>query len=146
MTRTTRRHGHRWAGNTLSTLWIASPDQASEIKERAYSLVSEAVQLDPESATAQSSLGMVRTARVDWIGGEQGLTRAIELLADRTTVGRYGDVLLRNGRSAEAQKQYAIAAALEPTGGASGQFVLAREPDSRADCRGKRRRQLAAHI
>ena len=104
-------------GNTLSTLWDASPDQASEIKDRAYSLVSKAVQLDPESATAQSSLGMVRTARLDWIGGEQGLTRAIELLADRTTVGRYGNVLLRNGRLAEAQKQYAIAAALEPMGG-----------------------------
>ena len=127
-------------GNTLSTLWDASPDQASEIKDRAYSLVSKAVQLDPESATAQSSLGMVRTARLDWIGGEQGLTRAIELLADRTTVGRYGNVLLRNGRLAEAQKQYAIAAALEPMGGAPRQFVLAREPGSRADCRSKRGR------
>ncbi|MEH6636371.1 MAG: hypothetical protein V7700_12670, partial [Halioglobus sp.] len=104
-------------GYTLSTLWDVNPDQASNIKDRAYSLVSKGVQLDPESATAQSNLGMVRTARLDWIGGEQGLTRAIALLADRQNVSRYGNVLLRSGRLAEAQKQYAIAAALEPMGG-----------------------------
>ena len=104
-------------GNTLSTLWGASPDQAAEIKDRAYSLVLKGVELDPESATAQSNLGMVRTARLDWIGGEQGLTQAIALLADRNIVGRYANVLLRNGRLAEAQKQYAIAAAVEPLGG-----------------------------
>ena len=39
------------------------------------------------------------------------------MLADRQIVGRYGNVLLRNGRLAEAQKQYAIAAAVEPLGG-----------------------------
>jgi TolB-like protein/Tfp pilus assembly protein PilF len=104
-------------GNTLATLWSATPDQASEIKDRVYSVVSKGVQLDPESAVAQSNLAMVRTARLDWIGGEQGLMRAIALLADRPIVGRYGSVLLRNGRVAEAQKQYAIAAALEPLGG-----------------------------
>jgi hypothetical protein len=60
---------------------------------------------------------MVRTARLDWIGGEQGFTRAIELLADRPNVGTYANVLLRSGRTSDAQKQYAIAAALEPLGG-----------------------------
>ncbi len=107
-----------WLGaNTLSTLWGATPDQASEIKDRAYSLVSKGVQLNPESASAQSKLAMVRTARLDWIGGEQSFTRAIELLADRQVLATYGNVLLRSGRMANAQKQYAIAAALEPLGG-----------------------------
>jgi TolB-like protein len=107
-----------WLGaNTLSTLWIATPDQASEIKDRAYSLVLKGAQLNPESAATQSRLAMVRTARLDWIGGEQGFTRAIELLADRPNVATYANVLIRNGRTADAQKQYAIAAALEPLGG-----------------------------
>jgi len=105
--------GHR----TLGTLWDASPDQASEITDRAYSLALHGVQLNPESAAAQRSLAMIRNARLDWIGGEQGFVRAIELLADRQIVATYGNVLLRNGRTAYAQKQYGIAVALEPMGG-----------------------------
>ena len=125
-------------GVTLSTLWNASPDKASEILDRAYSLVLQGVQLNPESAVAQSRLAMVRTARLDWIGGEQGFRRAIELLADRPIVATYGNVLLRNGRTAYAQKQYAIAVALESLGGrpvglawhasvAQGRFAEAKE-------------------
>jgi len=105
--------GHR----TLATMWDSSPDQASEIKDRAYSLALHGVQLNPESAAAQRSLAMIRTARLDWIGGEQGFTRAIELLADRPIVATYANVLLRNGRTAYAQRQHAIAEALEPLGG-----------------------------
>ena len=105
-------------GRTLSTIWDASsPDQVSEILERAYSLTLHGVQLNPESATTQSRLAMVRTARLDWIGGEQGLVRAIELVADRQNLSTYGNVLIRAGRTAYAQKQYAIAVALEPMGG-----------------------------
>ncbi|RLA34306.1 MAG: hypothetical protein DRR11_03290 [Gammaproteobacteria bacterium] len=104
-------------GRTLSTSWDASPDQTSEILDRAYSLTLHGVELNPESAVAQSRLAMVRTARLDWIGGEQGLTRSIELLADRPIVATYANVLIRNGRTAHAQKQYAIAVALEPLGG-----------------------------
>jgi len=126
--------GHR----TLSTMWDFSLDQASEIMDRAYPLALHGVQLNPESAAAQRSLAMIRGARLDWIGAEQGLTRAIELLADRQIVGTYASTLLRNGRTADAQKQYAIAVALEPLGGlpvrmswhaslAQGRFAEARE-------------------
>ena len=107
-----------WLGGyTLATLWGTTPDQASEIKDRAYSLVLKGVQLNPESAAAQSRLAMVRNARLDWIGGEQDFTRAIALLADRPVVATYSNVLLRSGRTTDAQKQYGIAAALEPLGG-----------------------------
>ena len=131
-----------WLGHrTLSTTWDSRPDQASEIseiKDRAYQLALHGVQLNPESAAAQRSLAMIRTARLDWIGGEQGFTRAIELLADRLIVSTYASVLLRNGRTAYAQKQYAIAVALEPLGGrpvnmswhaslAQGRFAEAKE-------------------
>ena len=96
------------------------------------------MQLNPESAATQRALAMIRTARLDWIGGEQGFTRAIELLADRPIVGTYGGALLRNGRIAYAQKQYAIAVSLEPLGGrpvrfswhaslAQGRFAEAKE-------------------
>ena len=73
--------------STLATTWDSTPDQASEIRDRAYQLALKGVQLNPESAAAQSRLAMIRTARLDWIGGEQGFTRAIELLADRPIVG-----------------------------------------------------------
>ena len=128
-----------WLGHrTLSSMWDSSPDQASEIMDRAYPLALHGVQLNPESAAAQRSLAMIRGARLDWIGAEQGLTRAIELLADRLIVGTYASTLLRTGRTAYAQKQYAIAVALEPLGGrpvrmswhaslAQGRFAEARE-------------------
>ena len=105
--------GHR----TLSMTWDSNPDQALEIKDRAYPLVLRGVQLNPESAAAQYSLATVRGARGDWIGAEQGYTRAIELLTDRPLVQGYANFLLRNGRTADAQKQYAVAVALEPLGG-----------------------------
>jgi TolB-like protein len=123
---------------TLSTVWESSPDQASEILERTYPLVLRGVELNPESAVAQYRLGIVRSAQLDWIGGEQSLTRAVELLADRPLVEGYANVLLRNGRTTYAQKQYAIAIALEPLGGrptsmswhaslAQGRFAEAKE-------------------
>jgi len=129
--------GHR----TLSMNWDASPDQAdqvSEIKDRAYQLALRGVQLNPESAAAQRELAMIRRAQSDWIGGEQGFTRAMELLADREIVGGYANGMIRIGRIAYAQKQYAIAVALEPLGGrperfswhaslAQGRFAEARE-------------------
>jgi len=126
--------GHR----TLSTMWGASPDQASEIMDRAYQLALHGAQLNPESAAAQRSLAMIRGARLDWIGAEQGFVRAIELLADRQIVATYANTLLRIGRTADAQKQHAIAVALEPLGGrpvpmswhaslAKGQFAEAKE-------------------
>jgi len=130
-----------WLGHrTLSMMWGASPDQdqASEIVDRAYALALHGVQLNPESAAAQRSLAMIRAARFDWIGSEQGITRAIELLADRPIVGTYASTLVRNGRTADAQKQYANAVALEPLGGrpvrmswhaslAQGRFADAKE-------------------
>ena len=126
--------GHR----TLGTLWDASPDQASEIKDRAYQLVLRGVELNPKSAIAQSRLAMVRGARLDWIGAEQGNRQAIELHADRPIMSNYGNSLIRIGRMTFAQKQYAIAEALEPLNGrpvglawhasvAQGQFAEAQE-------------------
>ena len=105
------------AHRTLATSWDSSPKQGSEIIDRAYSHALHGVELNPESAVAQKNLAMVRSAQLDWIGAEEGFRRAIELLADRPIVSTYASVLLRNGRTAEAQKQYGIAVSLEPLGG-----------------------------
>jgi len=101
----------------LNEMWEASPDKASEILDRAYSRVLRGVQLNPESATAQSTLAYVRYYQFDWIGAEQGYTRTLELFADRIMVSVYGHMLLRSGRTAYALKQYGIAETLEPLGG-----------------------------
>jgi len=137
-------YGAAWsylAHRTLSMLWDSSPDQVSEIseiKDRAYQFALRGVQLNPESAATQRALAMIRTARYDWIGGEQGFVQAIELLADRPIASTYASVLIRTGRTAYAQKQDAIAVALEPLGGrptnlswhaslAQGRFAEAKE-------------------
>jgi len=123
---------------TLATMWDSSLDQASEIVDRAYPLVLRGVELNPESAIAQYRLAQVRNARYDWIGGEQGFVQAIDLLTDRPIVASYGAMLLRTGRTAYAQKQYALAVSLEPLGGlpvtfswhaslAQGRFAEAKE-------------------
>jgi Tfp pilus assembly protein PilF len=105
--------GHK----TLGMNWDASPEEASEILDLAYSHALHGIELNPESATGQRTLAMLRGAQLDWIGAEEGFRRAIELLADRSIVTTYGGVLLRNGRTAEAQKQWRIAVSLEPMGG-----------------------------
>jgi TolB-like protein len=102
---------------TLGTSWGSTPDQASEIIDRAYQLVLRGVQLNPESAVAQTMLSLVRHAQLDWIGAEQGQTRAIELLADRPSVQGYAGLLTKTGRTAYALRQYSIAYKLEPLGG-----------------------------
>jgi hypothetical protein len=102
---------------TLTTVWDASPDETPEIVDRAYGLVLRGAQLNPDSAAVQSHLAMVRAAQFDWIGAEQGHTRAIELLADRYYVTGYAMMLLRSGRTADAQKHFGIAYTLEPLGG-----------------------------
>ena len=123
---------------TVSMLWDATPDQTSKILEQAYTLVRHGVELNPESATTQSRLAYVLHTKLDWIGAEQANRRAIELLADRTTASIYGTVLTRNGRTAYAQKQFALAQALEPLDGrvpslawhasvAQGRFAEAKE-------------------
>jgi len=126
------------AYKTLGTNWLSSPEQASEIIDRAYSLALHGMELNPESATGHRTLAAIRSARFDWIGAEQGYSRAIELLADRSIITSYGGVLLRSGRTTEARKQYGIAEALEWLGGrpatldwhaslAQGRFDEARE-------------------
>jgi tetratricopeptide (TPR) repeat protein len=123
---------------TAATQWFSDPEEAREIKERAYGFVLRAVELDPESAQSISLLGTILYARYDWIGGEAAHLKALSLLSDRPNLSQYGNLLMRTGRSAAAQMQYDAAEAAEPLGGrplglrvhvalAQGQFAEARE-------------------
>ena len=107
---------------TLAMTWDFNPDQALAIRDRAYLLVLRGAQLNPESAVGQYTLAKVRSARLDKIGAEQSYARALELLTDRPLVEGYASFLLRNGRTADAQKLYGIAVALEPLGGRPANF------------------------
>ena len=140
-------YGAAWSVLGIRTLmmkWDVSPDQVPEIVDRAYPLVLRGVELNPESGNAHGILAVVRVDQFDWIGAEQGHTRAIELLADRLIVASYGMALMRNGRSADAQKQYGIAKTLEPLDGrpyglawhtslAQGQIAEAKESSNWQD-------------
>ena len=101
----------------LSTAYDVQLDETAEVVERAHELALRGVQLDPESATAHSILAIVRWTQLDWVGSEQGHRRAIELLTDRPMIDRYGVLLMRTGRTAEAEKQFDLAMELEPLGG-----------------------------
>ncbi len=92
-------------------------DEVPAIVDRAHQLALRGVQLDPESAAAQSSLAIVQMLQLDWIGSEQGHARATEMLTDRPTATLYGIMLMRSGRAVDAQRQFDIATTLEPLGG-----------------------------
>lgn len=127
---------------TLSLHWTSNPEEAHEIRERAYAFVLRAVELDPESAQATSLLGTMLFASQDWIRGEAAHLKALSLLSDRENLSQYGNCLMRAGRSAAALEQWEKAEAVEPSLGlksfrvyvalAQGRFADARDVMARA--------------
>ena len=127
---------------TLSLHWTSNPEEAHEIRERAYAFVLRAVELDPESAQATSLLGTMLFASQDWIRGEAAHLKALSLLSDRENLSQYGNCLMRAGRSAAALEQWEKAEAAEPSLGlksfrvyvalAQGRFADARDVMARA--------------
>jgi len=122
---------------TLGLHWTSNPEEAHEIRERAYAFVLRAVELDPESAQATSLLGTMQCASGDWISCEATHIKALSLLPDRHNLSQYGNCLMRAGRSAAALEQWEKAEAVEPSLGlrsfrvyvalAQGRFADARE-------------------
>ena len=98
-------------------IWDATPDEVPEIRKRAVELAHRGVQLDPDSATAHAVLGIFQMVQFNWVDAEQSFSRATTLLTDRAIASRYGVMLMRSGRVAEAQKKFDIAVALEPMDG-----------------------------
>jgi len=107
----------------LVEMWDADDDEIPDILERAHQLARRGAELDAEASGVQSVLALIQMIRFDWIGSEQGHTRAIDSLADRPTVARYALLLLRAGRILEAQEQIHRARRLEPLGGRPPAFA-----------------------
>ena len=105
------------ATRVLTEVWESPLDEVPKTIERGHQLALRGVELNPESAAAQAVLGIARMMLFDWIGAEQAQRRAIELLVDRPTATRYGVMLMRSGRLADAQDQFDKAVTAEPLDG-----------------------------
>ena len=131
------------ARHTLAKGWRLNPGENHENEERAYALAQRAVELDPESARSISQLGQMLQVRRDWIGSEEAHLKALSLLSDRLTLSRYGNFLMRAGRSAAALEKYEQSEAAEPLLGhryfrvhiamVQGRFADARDLLARSD-------------
>jgi len=105
------------AVRVLATTYDVPVDETPHVLARAFELASRGLQLDPESAAAQSAWALVRMNQHDWIGSGQSHARAIELLGDRPTLEKHAFMLMRAGRMADAYQQFQNAVAVEPLDG-----------------------------
>ncbi|MCH7510701.1 MAG: hypothetical protein IIB68_12835 [Proteobacteria bacterium] len=110
-----------WAQLGLSTgslHWRALPEDAPAIFERNHPFIVRAVELDPESAVANTLLAnSLYFFRRDWIGADKAYAKALLLLTDRYNLNHRANMLMRAGRSAMARQLYDKAESLEPLGG-----------------------------
>ena len=103
---------------------------------KAYAAAQKAVEIDPRSAEAHASLGLVLEHKWDWAGAEVELERALELNGQYANAHHwYGDYLSIQGRHDEAQREAKRALELDPLNLMIGSWVglryyLARRYDS----------------
>jgi len=123
-----------WAALGLTigaTMWIAPPEEAPTILDRAIPILLKAVELDPDSAYANTLLATVNYARMDWVRSEEFYLKALSLRTDRNTLNNYANMLMRAGRSTSAQNTFRKHDAIESVPGRSSELranvELARE-------------------
>jgi TolB-like protein/DNA-binding winged helix-turn-helix (wHTH) protein/Flp pilus assembly protein TadD len=106
---------------------------------RAEAAARKAIQIDPYSAEAHASLGLVLTHRWDWNGAESEFKRALQLDPTYPTAHHwYGDYLSIRGRHDEALIEAKEASKLDPLNQMIGTWValryyLARKYDDAID-------------
>ena len=87
----------------------------AEALPKAYLAARKAVEIDPQSAEAHASLGLVLSHRWDWAGAEAELKRALELDPQYANAHHwYGDYLSIKGRHEEAVSEARRALELDP--------------------------------
>ena len=87
----------------------------SEALPKAYAAASKAVEINPESAEAHASLGLVLSHRWDWAGAEAEFRRALQLDPQYANAHHwYGDYLSIKSRHDEALAQARRALELDP--------------------------------
>jgi TolB-like protein/DNA-binding winged helix-turn-helix (wHTH) protein/tetratricopeptide (TPR) repeat protein len=82
---------------------------------KAYLAARKAVEIDPQSAEAHASLGLVLSHRWDWAGAEAEFKRALQLDPQYANAHHwYGDYLSIRGRHAQAVSEARRALELDP--------------------------------
>ena len=82
---------------------------------KAYLAARKAVEIDPQSAEAHASLGLVLSHRWDWAGAEAEFKRALELDPQYANAHHwYGDYLSMKGRHDDAVSEARRAVELDP--------------------------------
>jgi len=87
----------------------------AEALPKAYAAARKAIEIDPESAEAHASLGLVMSHRWDWTGAEAEFKRALQLDPQYANAHHwYGDYLSMRGRHGEALAEAKHALELDP--------------------------------
>ncbi len=87
----------------------------AEALPKAYAAARKALEINPESAEAHASLGLVMSHRWDWTGAEAEFRRALELDPQYANAHHwYGDYLSIRGRHDEALAEAKRALQLDP--------------------------------
>jgi len=87
----------------------------AESLPKAYAAARKAVEIDPQSAEAHASLGLVLSHRWDWVNAEAEFRRALELDPRYANAHHwYGDYLSIKGRHKEALAEASRAVELDP--------------------------------
>ena len=93
-------------------MWEALPSEAPAIIEEGYPLLTHAIELDPDSWQTNTSLGVLRYAKREWIEAERNFIRALSLSFNDETLYRHADMLTRAGRLTAAIARYEEAQAI----------------------------------
>ncbi len=108
------RHIPGWPTATADLTWHGFKSPA-EALPKAYAAARKAVEIDPQSAEAHASLGLVLSHRWDWAGAEAEFRRALELDPQYANAHHwYGDYLSIKGRHDEALAEAKRALELDP--------------------------------
>jgi len=100
-----------WAALGLTiggTMWINPPEDAPAILDRSIPIVLKAVELDPDSAFANSLLATLNYARMDWIGSEKFFRISLSLVSNRENLANHAHMLTRAGRSTRALQLFEL--------------------------------------
>jgi len=117
------KYADAWAGlaqvySLLPTYAVSDPAglAAVDTAAQARDAADHAVALDPRSSAALAARANIRTTfDFDWVGAEQDFRAAIAANpADATAHQWYGEMLLQQRRSSEADAQYQAAIELDP--------------------------------
>ncbi|MGI9323780.1 MAG: tetratricopeptide repeat protein [Pseudomonadales bacterium] len=98
----------------VTAIGTLNPDERREIAERSHQYNLTAIELDPESAFVNSGFGLHLAVRKEWIRAEAFMLKAMSLVSDYNTLGKYGSLMMRTGRSSAALAPWEKAVAVEP--------------------------------